>query len=69
VFQYFLNDIQYPLFGYRLCFVVVSVMSSESDMSSEIDPHPAETVFLRFPALLSCNFHVCVVQSLKFIEF
>lgn len=58
-----LKQIPYPLFGYRLCFSVVC------DMSSESDPHPAETIFLHVPALLPCNFDVCVVQSLKFIEF
>lgn len=57
------KHIQYPLFGYRLRFGVVC------DMSSESDPHPAETVFLHVRALLSRNFDVCVVQSLKFIEF
>jgi hypothetical protein len=36
--------IQYPLFGYRLCFSVVY------DMWSESDPHPAETVFLHVPS-------------------
>lgn len=56
------KQIQYPLFGYRLCFSVVCEMS-------ESDPHPAEAVFLRVPALLSYNFDVCVVQSLKSTEF
>jgi len=56
------KQIPYPLFGYRLCFSVVR------DMSSESDPHPAETIFLHVPALLPCYFDVCVVQS-KFIEF
>lgn len=53
----------YPLFGYRLCFSVVC------DVSSESESHPAETVSLRVPALLSYNFDVCVVRSLKFKSF